>query len=224
MIIIIRGHIRNSFKDNQLYNLIKYLSNNYNIDIYIHTWSIKQNNISWRNLENDFTIIDENYIYNYFTDLVKFIRKIIIDDESKILAEFDDKQKILSTKTYLLGWKRYIYSKYSILNYVNKIIENKNNFVLNIRFDLFTNSYIFPFDEITNFIDNNYTNEFNKNKFLRVGEYCGIDNIYIGNITTNYNLVSYINFNLDEILKYKENENLVHPEFIIFRINSKIFL
>ena len=221
MIIIIRGHIRNSFNDKQLYNLIKYLSINYEINIYIHTWSIKQNNLSWRYLENDFTIINEDYIYNYFLDLVKFIRKIIIDDENNIELNGNIGGKILLTKTYLLGWKRYIYGKYSILNYINKIIENKNKFVLNIRFDLFTNSYVFPFDEIINFINSNYTNEFNKNIFLRSGEYCGIDNIYIGNIATNYRLISYIHFNLDEILQNEENENLIHPEFIVSRINYK---
>jgi len=223
MIIIIRGHIRNSFNDNQLYNLLKYLSINYDIDIYIHTWSIKQNNLSWRNLENDFTIIDENYIYNYFKDLFKFIKKIIIDDENNIKLNGNIGGKMLSSKTYLLGWKRYIYGKYSIINYLNNFID-KNNFVLNIRFDLFNNSYVFPLDEIINFININYKYDFNKNIFLRVGEYCGIDNVYIGNISTNYKLISYIHFNLDAILKYEENKNLIHPEFIVSRINSKIFL
>ena len=159
MIIIIRGHIRNSFNDNQLYNLVKYLSINYDIDIYIHTWSIKQNNLSWRNLENDFTIIDENYIYNYFKDLLKLIKKIIIDDENNIKLNGNIEGKILSSKTYLLGWKRYIYGKYSIINYLNNFID-KNNFVLNIRFDLFNNSYVFPLDEIVNFININHLKYF----------------------------------------------------------------
>ena len=46
MYIIIRGHIRNSFETKELYNLIKYLSEKYTIKIYIHSWSVKQNNIS----------------------------------------------------------------------------------------------------------------------------------------------------------------------------------
>jgi len=105
---------------------------------------------------------------------------------------------------------------------LNNFID-KNEFVLNIRFDLFSNSYIFPFDEIVNFINTNYKNEFKTNIFLRVGEYCGIDNIYIGSVYTNYSLISYINLNLDEILKNDENKNLIHPEFIVSRINSQIF-
>ena len=95
------------------------------------------------------------------------------------------------TKTSLLGWKRYIYSQYKILYYLYNKISN-DNFLLNIRFDLFTNSFIFPFNEITNFIDNNYN--YKKNKFLREGEYCGIDNIIIGTIGTNYKLISFIHY------------------------------
>lgn len=217
MYIVIRGHIRNSFTTNELYNLIKYLSLKYKINIYIHTWSIKQNNISWRPMDNDFTKIDVSYIQSYFKDLFKFIKKIIIDDDSNIILNGKLEGTILETKTSLLGWKRYIYSQYKILDYLYSKISNKT-FVLNIRFDLFTNSFIFPYDEIIKFIDNNYN--IIKNNFLREGEYCGIDNIIIGTIKTNYNLISFIHENLDNILLYKQNENLQHPEFIISRINN----
>ena len=85
MILILRGHIRNSFDDLQLYSFIKYLSQYYNLDIYIHTWSIKQNDISWRVINNDFTEINTKYIENYLKDLFKFVKKIIIDDEKKLI-------------------------------------------------------------------------------------------------------------------------------------------
>ena len=222
MYIIIRGHIRNSFETNELYNLIKYLSLNYKIEIYIHTWSIKQNNISWRLIENDFTEINIEYIQAYFKDLFIFIKKIIIESDENIKLKGVLDGKILSSKTNILGWKRYIYGQYKILKYLYKNNKfDKNKFILNIRFDLFSNSFIFPYDEIINFIDNNYISS-NKNIFLREGEYCGIDNIIIGTIKSNYKLISYIHNNLDSILLYKENNGLMHPEFIISRINKKI--
>ena len=223
MYIIIRGHIRNSFTTNELYNLIKYLSKNYKIKIYIHSWSIKQNNISWRPIENDFTIIDINFIKLYFKDLSKFIKKIIIEDDSNIKLNGNLEGKILSKKTYILGWKRYIYSQHKIIHYLYKKIKNKNNFLLNIRFDLFTNSYIFPCNEIIDFINKNYNKNHKKNIFLRDNECCGVDNIIIGTIKTNYKLMSFIHYNLDDILLYKENENLQNPEFIIPRVNKLIF-
>jgi len=222
MIVILRGHIRNSFNDLQLYNFIKYLTQKYVLDIYIHTWSIKQNNISWRIINNDFTEINKKYIKDYFKDLFKFVRKIIIEDEITINLLGNLNGKILSSKTSILGWKRYIYGQYKMLEYINDLIENKNDFVLNTRFDLFTNSYVFPFDEIIFFINNNYKKSFTKNLFLRNGEYCGIDNIILGNISTNFLLFSYLNFNLDKII-LDENQNLIHPEFIISRVNNKLF-
>ena len=222
MYIIIRGHIRNSFTTNELYNFIKYLSENYTIQIYIHTWSIKQNNISWRQINNDFTEINIEYIKLYFKDLFQFIKKIIIDDDNNIKLNGDIKGNILSTKTSKLGWKRYIYGQYKIIHYLYNKIFNKNDFLLNIRFDLFTNSYIFPYDEIINFIDENYYIYHKKNIFLRKEEYCGIDNIIIGTIETNYKLISFIHHDLDDILLYKENENLQNPEFIVSRVNKLI--
>jgi hypothetical protein len=223
MYIIIRGHIRNSFTTNDLYNLIKYLSEKYTIKIYIHTWSIKQNNISWRPIENDFTEINIEYFQSYFQDLFKYIKKIIIDDDTNIKLYGNVDGKMVSTKTNILGWKRYIYGQHKITKYLYKKHKkhNKNKFLLNIRFDLFTNSYIFPYDEIINFINNNYINYHKKNIFLREGEYCGIDNIIIGTIKTNYKLISLIHYQLDDILIYYDN--LEHPEFIISRVNNLIF-
>lgn len=223
MIIVLRGHIRNSFDDSQIYNFISYLSNNYNIEIYIHTWSIKQNNISWRQIKNDFTEINEEYIYNYFKDLSKYIKKIIIDDENKIELTGNLTGKILLTKTNILGWKRYIYGQYVIFNYLYNLFKNKYLLILNTRFDLFTNLFVFHVDEINNFIKSNINKTFTKNIFIKDYEVCGIDNIIIGNIKTNYELFSFINFNLDKILLYKENEQLVHPEFIVLRVNNLLF-
>ena len=220
MYIIIRGHIRNSFDTTILYNFIKELSLNYKIKIYIHTWSIKQNNVSWRPIDNDFTVIDNNYIYSYFKDLSKYIKKIIIDNDSNIKLIGNLEGKILSTKTFILGWKRYIYSQNKIISYLYNKIKNKNNFLLNLRFDLFSNSYTFPYNEIITFVNNNYNKNIYSNKFLRDGEYCGIDNIIIGSVKTNFSLINYIHNNLDNILL--ENENLIHPEFIVCRTNNKL--
>jgi hypothetical protein len=222
MYIIIRGHIRNSFTTNDLYNLIKYLSEKYTIKLYIHTWTIKQNNLSWRPIENDFTEINIEYIQSYFQDLFKFVKKIIIEDDTNIKLYGNIDGKILLTKTSVLGWKRYIYGQHKIIKYLYHKKHKKDKFLLNIRFDLFTNSYIFPYDEIINFINNHYinnNNNYKKNIFLRDGEYCGIDNIIIGSIKTNYQLISYIHYHLDDILL----DNLKHPEFIVSRVNNFIF-
>ena len=61
MIILLRGHIRNSFDNDNLYNLIKRINNEIGIkNIYIHSWNIQQNSLSWRKLEQINKPIDEN--------------------------------------------------------------------------------------------------------------------------------------------------------------------
>ena len=81
IIIILRGHIRNSFDDDKLYNLIKKISLNYKIFIFIHTWNIQQSSISWRKVDQINNIITPDTINNYFKDLVPLIKNIIIDDD-----------------------------------------------------------------------------------------------------------------------------------------------
>ena len=68
MIILLRGHIRNSFDTPYLYEFIQYLSNNYNIEIYIHTWDIIQNSISWREIKENNIPVNNELIYDYFKD------------------------------------------------------------------------------------------------------------------------------------------------------------
>lgn len=49
MILILRGHIRDSFNNTNLYDLVKDIVNiEPNIKIYIHTWNIFANSLSWR--------------------------------------------------------------------------------------------------------------------------------------------------------------------------------
>jgi hypothetical protein len=60
MILILRGHIRDSFDNNNLYELIKSIyEKNGDLMIYIHTWSIFQNNLSWRKMDNIFIEVTE---------------------------------------------------------------------------------------------------------------------------------------------------------------------
>ena len=90
---------------------------------------------------------------------------------------------------------------------------NEDEFVLNTRFDLFTNSYVFPYDEILRFIEKNYTTSHKTNVFMREGFYCGVDNIIIGSAKTNYMLMKHIHMNLDSILL--ENRTIKNPEFFV---------
>ena len=74
MIFIIRGHIRDAFKVQHLYNLIKETYTIYpDLKIFIHTWNIFENNISWKIRRVNNTIVNEEVIKEYFGDLMNNI-------------------------------------------------------------------------------------------------------------------------------------------------------
>lgn len=63
MILIIRGHIRDSFKTRDLYHLIKELHIKFpDIKIFIHTWNIINNGISWRKLNVNHQCVNDDII------------------------------------------------------------------------------------------------------------------------------------------------------------------
>ncbi len=64
-----------------------------NIKIYILTWNIQSNSLSWRIIETDNRIVTNQIIYEYFKDFKDLIKHIIIDDDKniKLIGNFDGK-------------------------------------------------------------------------------------------------------------------------------------
>ncbi len=241
MILILRGHIRTAFDNDKLINLIKQI---YTIDndlnIYIHTWNIFSNNISWRQINQDNRMVTKDIIFNYFNDLRHIIKIIIIDDDKyiKLIGKTDG--IICNTMMPIKGWKNYWYGKYKIIYNMYNIykmtniynlynmydtkphIIRKNEIIINMRFDILNNSNSFTDNMIINFIKNNIKTIFIKNKFLFDQEFTGCDNIYLGNIDTMFKLCQTFFYNLDII--EKNNMELKHQEFLVMRINEKILI
>jgi len=225
MILILRGHIRDSFDTPKLYEFIKDL---YTIDpdlkIFIHTWYIYANNISWRKIDTNNRVVTEEVILKYFGEhLSQLINHIIIDDDSKIELIGNLEGFINNGPMPIIGWKNYWYGKYKIIQHIkdfNNIDETKP--IINMRFDLFDNRHSSSKETYINYIKNNMEGKktFTKNVFLRDEEFKGIDNIYIGNIKSMYNLIFFFHKYLDLILKkYKDT---LHQEFFVYRINNKL--
>jgi len=90
IVLILRGHIRNSFNNSKLYDLLNELAQLYIIDIYIHTWTKYEAQSSWRPLNNtNDNIVTVETIENYFNNIDKStgqfnIKQIIIDDDNLI--------------------------------------------------------------------------------------------------------------------------------------------
>jgi hypothetical protein len=224
MILIIRGHIRTSFETKQLYNFVKKIHIIFpDLKIFIHTWNIFSNNISWRNITINEQNVNDKIIYDYFDDLKHLIKNIIIDDDNKINLIGNLCGKINNGLMPIIGWKNYWYGKYKIIDYLYNMNIDENEMIVNCRFDILSNSNSNDINEecIINFIKNNSKILFTKNIFLCNHEINGIDNIYIGNINTLYKLTKKFFYELDDILI--KNNDTIHQEMLVYRINNILF-
>ena len=222
MILFIRGHIRNSLDDMELYNFIKKMEDDYGMifDIYIHTWNIKRNSISWTNVTADNTPVTKPFIRKYFKNLKSTIHHIIIDDDRKIKLHGKTEGNINNGLMPLIGWKNYWYGKHKMVKYLHDNIKNEN--VVSIRFDFFQYSPHVRKEQLIDFIITNHKNKLSSNVFFFRNEqdYC-IDNIYIGNIHTMYRLCDYFHNSLDEILR--KHPDIKNQEFLVPIINNELF-
>jgi len=211
--IVIRGHVRDSFSTDLLYDFLRRLTDIYDTKFYIHTWKVKQTSVSWRPIEDDTTAITMGSVESYFRELAANIRVLIIEDDSDAQLCGSTEGKLASTRTPKLGWKRYIYGQFRILRHLRMISNDDTEFLLNTRFDLFSNSYVFPIDEIVQFVARTRGGKIDKNVFMREGVYCGVDNIIAGTIRSNYELMKKIHEDLDDIVA--ETPDIRNPEFFV---------
>jgi len=221
MILLLRGHIRNVFQDKNFYDVIKQIHcNNNDLEIYIHTWSIIQNTLSWRHVTVDRTAVTEEMIKIYFDDLSFLIKHIIIEDDKKIKIHGKRNGRVSQTLMPVLGWKNYWYGQHAIIQYINERIHEKNTCVVNLRFDVLHNSFQLSQEEIIQLIEDNKNKLFTKNVFIYNCERPGIDNIFIGNIKTQFDLIHNFHFNLDSIIT--NNKKTGNQEFLVFWENNKL--
>lgn len=223
MIFIIRGHIRDAFKKQDLYNLIKETYVIYpDLKIFIHTWNIFANNISWKKREVNNTIVNEEVIKTYFGDLKHLIHHIIIDDDSKIELIGNLRGNINNALAPIVGWKNYWYGKYKIIDYIyNQENINKNEIVVNCRFDVTLCCNSVTNEKIIDFLKKHLETIFTKNIFLdNKNKNLGVDNIYIGNVNTMYILTYKFFSDLDEILKTCKTR---HQEQLVYSMNNTLF-
>ena len=177
--ILLRGHVRNGFDNSMIKDYIIELQNLYNIDLFIHTWDVKEANRSWRKLTIPKEIISKKTITNYFGNIIN-PNNIIIDSDVNLRPKLTGtiRHKNWKTSLPLISWKYMWWG-------INRGLEMINGYdiIINTRLDIFTLPY--------NNLDFN-----NREKYLNMVEECilnncdikfmykqnniGIDNYYLG--------------------------------------------
>ena len=225
--LIIRGHERNVFFNQRLYNFVKSLTDEFDTDIYIHSWNKSVGEISWRDLSQyKIREIDEQQIREYFKEIV--IKKILIDDETKITLNGQTEGNVCIGPCPRLSWKRMWYGKYRIIDYIKNKSGIFYDFVLNIRFDLFENiNSIYEESEILAKVRHLASFKVvNQLYFLKDQPCSGIDNCYIGNQTVMFFLTENFHNRLEEIeSRYLSN---FYTEYLVYfetmKLNYQIWL
>lgn len=221
MILILRGHIRNGFEDNGLYDFVKLVTQTCDphLKIYIHTWNKFASSLSWREIEEDNREVNEETIYSYFRDLKPFIKQIIIDDDTQIdhelIGNISKTDRIGTTKCKVIAWKYMWYGIHKMASYVNEH-ELSDVSVINTRFDLFKQQFKISFVRAFDFIFNN-RDASNVEIKVESDEIIGCDNLYISSVSNLHKITSHFHNNLDFIL---QKQCTVHHQEHLFLLET----
>jgi len=221
IVVLIRGHIRNTFKDRRLYDFLTDLGDRYSVRLYIHTWNTYSSSLSWRKVEENNSIVSFLDIVTYFSGLNCEIQHIEIDDEKGIELIGDTTGNVFSTQLPKLAWKRMWYGINKMMEMIS-VLEDPSTMVVNTRFDLFNNSYSQNNkDVLFRLIDTNLG--LTDIKFLNnPANLLGVDNYYIGPPKKLYKLVNHFHTNLDSI--NEQYKKISFQEVVVFYENNRLFL
>lgn len=216
--LLIRGHIRNSFNDDKLIALMRHFAENYDLTIFLHTWNVVQNKLSWRPMEDISNEVDENVVRSYFKELEPLIKTLIIEDDKKIKLHGKTEGNIGRTPCPVLAWKNMYYGKLRLINAASELV-GPDEVAVQTRFDLMSNSFSPNITEIIEFLKHNYDPVFNGDqeeriRFLRMHCFLGMDNIYMASISNMQKFIRYMYFDMDRILRV--HEATIHQEHISF--------
>jgi hypothetical protein len=202
MKVLLRGHIRGSFDNNDLYNLLKRIDTQFGVEIYIHTWSIFSSSLSWRRIDSNANAVTNKIVQTYMRDLAPKIKVLMIDNEQKVVLRGRTQGLISITRMPIKGWKYMLHGMFRLIAFVHNIIPDKNEKILITRFDILNNhcnvtpSYMEDYirthvktDAPVLFSDGTANNR-----------QMGCDNVLLGRASALYRLIHMMHTNLDEVL------------------------
>lgn len=222
-ILVLRGHVRDGFLNENLLQFIDFLvAKKVNVKIYIQTWENNEAYIpnSHRPVKGPTHQITKEMILKYFGKYQNLIQKIIIiqEDEVKLIGNIDG--KICKSNSGKKGWKFMIHGIYQILHEINKNIQNKNIKIINTRLDYFGDFisqeyHKCPVSELFDKLWLVISKKSNNIELLKRRNY-GCDNFYVGTLDKMFYLLDKFENNLDYIIH--NYPNVVHQEFLFYDV------
>jgi hypothetical protein len=234
--LLLRGHIRAGFMNDDLYTFCKLVLEKYNADIFIHSWSVFSGGKSHRRINNDLRPVTTATFYEYFRDCSKSIKSILIDDDAQITLTGITEGYLSNTSAYMRSWKNYWYGQYRLINHLKQNYADRYDLLINTRFDImeFDRYRIYKnvsikdfhserllfrelFDRIEEALDVGITT---KNLLYYDTFEAGIDNFMIGTIDTMHSLIYNLHTNLDSLIVL--HEPIYYQEALVYLENNRL--
>lgn len=222
--LVLRGHVRSSFDDGRLRDLVRSISEIFDVGIYVQTWSVVQNSLSWRGLSDIPKEVDEGTVRDYMeSDRIKCVK---ILDDSKIKHVGSVEGKIGRTPCPVLAWKNMYYGMVVASKAVFDA-ESPTSVTAQMRLDILSNPFSPPHAEVVSFLQRDYgvlaggQQGDERMRFLRMRCFMGVDNIYMSTTEDMYRFVSYMYYDMDRIIHF--HRKTIHQEHIAFH-ERKSFL
>lgn len=206
--LLLRGHVRGSFCSGNLREFICSLKRVCDeLDVYVHTWSTANGEISWRPVTPDQTAVTHASIAEYLKDAQVHVRKITIEREEDLTALDQSMDPVSGSLMPKKGWARYWHGQAAVLK---SAMEHQSFdtpcLVVNCRMDIFENPIaqyhgVSPSTAL-DFICKNQNREFTQNHLMTSERFVmGCDNLYVGSIKTMQQIVTSFLTDIDRIIE-----------------------
>jgi hypothetical protein len=222
--LIVRGHIRSSFDDGRLKELLGNFSELFDLSIYAQTWEIFQNSLSWREIQTIDKKVTEEIVRDYFGDIK--IKSLSIIDDSSISHFGNTEGTIGRTPCPVLAWKNMYYG---MMEASSRVVasEDPKSITLQMRFDMFSNRFSPSMEEMVEFVKRDYSELDSKDeveeriRFMRMRCFLGVDNTFLAWTEDLHKFICYMYYDMDRILGFHRRS--FHQEHIAFH-ERKSFL
>ena len=217
----IRGHLRNGLTDDQLKNYIALLKEQHDVDIFLHTWKESEAKSSYRTLNYDSQFkVTPKILKDYFGDIA--VKKIIIDDDTALELHGNLEGTIHGGKCPTIAWKRMWAGQFKQISHLYHNHRYDYDRVVSTRYDIFTHpNKSCCYTPIKNLLK--ITNETSRLS-LKYPQYyrrlTGVDNYYVGELETLYELIGDFHYKLDDIL---ENHSIrLYQEELLYKYAKEL--
>jgi hypothetical protein len=235
MNLILRGHIRNSFENSALHDLmLSVVAKVPDIKVYVHSWNVVQSSASWRGMEENKNKVTPEIISDYL-GIGKNLRSVVVEDDGDVCVPGRVTGTVASTPCPIKGYKMMFYG---MMRGSELVLEDSDpeELVVQTRFDMLSNWIRMSPERIVDFLDarpgegepirflirpgeNGRERELRLDRWKRHGsEYephwtAGVDNTFMATVKNMNRLLTHMYRRFDEVeAKYKRTN---HQEWLL---------